>query len=151
MLPGHPLSFQIVSIVANYIFPVKDYSDKNSASLSVLEFGDLPWKPERIYWLQDFKHEVSRGNHAHKKLSQVLIMVSGSLTLDLYQGKMHERIFFTRNMGQILIQPGIWRVITSASDDAILLVAASHPFCEDDYIRDWDEYLKWCQRCSSDE
>jgi hypothetical protein len=137
--------------VANYIFPVRDYSDKNSASLSVLEFSDLPWKPERIYWLQDFKHEISRGNHAHKELSQVLIMVNGSLTLDLYQGKTHERIFFSRDMGQILLQPGTWRVITSASEDAILLVAASHPFSEDDYIRDWDEYLTWHLRISSDE
>lgn len=127
----------------NYIFPVKDFSDKTSASLSVLEFVDLPWRPERIYWLQDFRLDKVRGKHAHKKLSQILIMISGTLTLDIYKGVEHERIFFGTDSGQILIQPGIWRVISAASKDAILMVLADAPYDESDYIRNWDEYLAW--------
>ncbi len=129
--------------MATFILPVKDFSDRHSASLSVLEFTDLPWSPKRLYWLQNFKTGASRGNHAHKKLSQVFVMVRGSLVLDLYRGQSHERILFTTESGQILIEPGTWRVISTASVDALLLVAASERYDEEDYIRDWKNYLDW--------
>jgi hypothetical protein len=70
-------------------------------------------------------------------------MMSGSLTLDIYKGVEHERIFFGKDSGQILVRPGIWRVISSASKDAVLMVLANAPYDESDYIRDWDEYLAW--------
>lgn len=70
-------------------------------------------------------------------------MVRGSLVLDLYRGQSHERILFTTESGQILIEPGTWRVISTASVDALLLVAASERYDEEDYIRDWKNYLDW--------
>lgn len=122
---------------------MKDFSDDSSASLSVLEFADLPWKPERIYWLYNFKTASTRGNHAHKQLSQVFVMLAGSVVLDLHRGQSHEQVTFTTDSGQILIAPGTWRVISSASQDARLLVVASHAYSEEDYIRTWDEYQNW--------
>lgn len=127
----------------NIISTVEDFSDPSSASLSVLEFGRLPWTPQRIYWLSDFVSETARGHHAHKNLSQVFAVIKGSLTLTICVGENCESFTLTPDSGQVQLEPGCWRIISNASRDAVLMVLADAPYDESDYIRDWDEYLKW--------
>lgn len=127
----------------NYIFPLRDHSDSNSAGLSVLEFDDLPWIPKRIYWLKDFKPGIARGNHAHKSLSQIFAVIRGEVTIELFRGPVKFSTRMTPDSGQLLVEPGAWRVISDATPDAILLVLASSPYSEEDYIRDWNEYTNW--------
>jgi dTDP-4-dehydrorhamnose 3,5-epimerase-like enzyme len=129
--------------MAKYIFNVEDYSDPNSAKLNVMEFSGLPWSPKRIYWLTDFTNSSTRGNHAHRQLSQVFLMLKGSVKIVLFKGSEFEEVYLTPQSGQLLIEPGIWRVISEASDDALLMVLADQPYKEEDYIRNWDEYLEW--------
>jgi dTDP-4-dehydrorhamnose 3,5-epimerase-like enzyme len=129
--------------MAKYIFNVEDYSDPNSAKLNVMEFSGLPWHPQRIYWLTEFTNNFTRGNHAHRQLSQVFLMLKGSVKIGLYKGSEFEEVFLSPESGQLLIEPGMWRVISDASDDALLLVLADQPYAEEDYIRNWDEYLEW--------
>jgi dTDP-4-dehydrorhamnose 3,5-epimerase-like enzyme len=127
----------------NYIFPARDLSDSRSAGLSALEFHDLPWAPKRIYWLKDFKPGITRGNHAHKSLSQIFTVLRGAVTIELFQGTANVSTRMTIESGQLLVEPGTWRVIKDATEDAILLVLASSAYNEEDYIRDWNQYTKW--------
>lgn len=118
-------------------------SDTRSACLSFLEFSNLPWIPKRAYWLKNFKEDALRGNHAHKSLSQLFILLSGRLVIELYEGEQLHAYKLGEDSPQLLVSPGYWRVIKSASPDAVLLVLADSPYEESDYIRDWDEYLQW--------
>lgn len=129
-----------MSEIRNY----KDnHSDSDSASLFVYEFSKLPWIPQRMYLMQDFIDGTTRGNHAHKTLSQIFVMVSGTVRLDIYRGEDCVTYNLTRDSGEVLLSPGAWRVISNASPDAIVLVLADAPYDETDYLRNWDDYLLW--------
>lgn len=114
-----------------------------TGELSFLEFSDLPWEPKRIYWLKNLDLNSTRGNHAHKVLSQVFIVLSGSLTIEIFDGSKTQYYELNQESGQLLVEPGYWRVIRNASPDAVLLVLADRPYDESDYIRNLDEYLQW--------
>lgn len=120
-----------------------DRSDPESASLGVVEFSELSFSPKRIYWMSDFVKGKTRGNHAHKTLNQIFIAAQGTLKLELTDGKISKTIYLSKESGYLYITPGIWRVISGASDNAVLLVLADQPYDEQDYIRDWDQYLQW--------
>jgi dTDP-4-dehydrorhamnose 3,5-epimerase-like enzyme len=120
-----------------------DHSDLSSASLGVLEFYKLPFLAKRVYWLSKFVTGVSRGNHAHKTLNQVMIMISGQLELELSFGYEKTTILLNEKSDYILVPAGFWRVMRNASMDAVLLVVADSEYLEEDYIRNWNEYIKW--------
>ena len=121
----------------------ENHSDPESASLFVFEFGRLPWQPRRMYLMQDFVNGKTRGNHAHKTLSQIFIVISGSIRLDIYRGSECTTYDLSRQSGEIVLSPGAWRVISNASPDAIVLVLADAQYDETDYLRNWEEYLNW--------
>lgn len=119
------------------------HSDPNSASLGVLEFKHLPFEPKRAYWLSDFKAGRSRGNHAHKSLNQVMILLQGSLDLIIYNGTMRQEFQLNMESDYVLVPPGHWREMKNASNGTVLLVLADSDYDERDYIRSWLEYLDW--------
>ena len=121
----------------------KDHSDPDSADLFVFEYSKLPWIPARMYVMQNFVEGRTRGNHAHKRLSQIFIMISGSLQLEIYRGENRQNYILTPQSGELELKPGAWRVISNASKDAALLVLADEAYDEEDYMRDWDVYLNW--------
>jgi dTDP-4-dehydrorhamnose 3,5-epimerase-like enzyme len=121
----------------------EDHSDPDSADLFVFEFSNAPWTPVRIYVMQNFVEGKTRGNHAHKRLSQIFIMLSGSLQLEIHRGEHCQSYILTPQSGEMELKPGAWRKISNASKDAILLVLADAAYDEEDYLRDWDEYLNW--------
>jgi hypothetical protein len=124
----------------------ENHSDPDSADLFVFEYSKLPWIPARMYIMQNFIQGRTRGNHAHKRLSQIFIMISGSLQLEIYRGENLQRFILTPQSGELELKPGAWRVISNASQDAALLVLADAPYNEDDYMRDWDVYLDWYKK-----
>ena len=123
--------------------PREDHSGPLSASLGVIDFSGLPFAPKRAYWISNFVPETIRGNHAHKSLNQIMIMVSGSLELTLFQGNQKESFFLTQKSDYLLIPPKTWRIMSNASQNASLLVLVDSKFDEQDYIRDWNTYLEW--------
>jgi hypothetical protein len=121
----------------------ESHSDPESASLFVFEYSKLPWQPLRMYLLQDFVDGTTRGNHAHKTLSQIIVMVSGTIDLVIYRGEESFTYNLSRESGEILLSPGTWRVFSNASPDAVVLVLADSPYDESDYLRNWEDYLFW--------
>ena len=122
---------------------IEQHNDPLSANLGVLNFSDVPFEVRRIYWISNFKNGTIRGRHAHKSLTQMMLVLSGSLELLLYEGHECEYFFMQAGDDPILINPGKWRVMKNGSIDAVVLVLASHEYDESDYIRDWNSYLEW--------
>lgn len=114
-------------------------------TLGVVEFNSLNFVPQRIYWIADVPQDSERGHHAHKTLNQLFILMKGSLTVELSQGHTKSLYELSSVGNSLSIPPGLWRNILNASPDAVLLVLCDQPYSEDDYIRDFDRYINWCE------
>lgn len=110
-------------------------------NLSVIENGTIPFSINRVYYLYDVPSDAYRGGHAHKKLFQFLIPLSGSFDVVLKDGFGEGKIITLNKPNRgLLIVPGIWRELTNFSSGSVCLVLASEMFDEDDYIRDFAKF-----------
>ena len=107
----------------------------------------LPFAIKRAYWVYDVPGGESRGGHAHRKLKQLLIAVSGSFTVTLDDGREKRKFLLNHPYQGLIIDTGIWRTLDDFSSGAVCLVIASELYDEDDYIYDYDEFLKY-KKCS---
>jgi len=113
-----------------------------AGNITVVESAvNLPFDVKRIYYLYDIPSGESRGGHAHKSLSQLIIAASGSFEVLLDDGKNKKIIRLNRPDFGLLVFPGIWRELFEFSSGAVCLVLASQPYVEEDYIRDYCEFL----------
>lgn len=120
----------------------KHHSDRKG-NLSVVENGiTLPFDVKRVYYIYDVPGGESRGAHAHKALSQLIVAASGSFCVTLDDGRAKQTFFLNRPYQGLYVKPGIWRDLTDFSSGAVCMVLASEKYCEEDYIRDYDEYLE---------
>jgi len=111
-------------------------------NLSIIEKDIVPFKIQRVYYLYDVPSDSSRGGHAHKKLYQFLIALSGSFDVLIDDGKSKKMVTLNKPDKGLLIVPGIWRELNNFSSGSVCLVVASEVFLEDDYIREYTEFLK---------
>jgi hypothetical protein len=112
-------------------------------SLGVIEFDSLDFVPQRLYWLAKVQPGEVRGNHAHKQLRQLLILISGSVTVEICRGRNCEMFELQREGSGLKISPGLWRNILNFSENAVIGVLCDSPYDEGDYIRDYEEYVEW--------
>ena len=121
-----------------------DKHQHKKGNISVVENGkDIPFNVKRTYYLYDVPGGESRGGHAHKELSQLIIAASGSFTVTLDDGKVKRTFFLNRPYQGLYIIPGIWRTLDDFSSGSVCLVLASHKYDEADYIRDYNDYLAY--------
>jgi dTDP-4-dehydrorhamnose 3,5-epimerase-like enzyme len=84
-----------------------------------------------------------RGEHAHRTCEEFLVCASGRVTVGVDDGRgRDEYVLDSRSLG-LYVPPGIWTIQYQYSDEAVLVVAASHPYDPEDYIRDYGEFLKF--------
>lgn len=107
------------------------------------EMNNVPTKIARAYWVYDVPGGESRGGHAHKRCVELIIAVSGSFTVTLNNGKEEKTYLLNHPYQGLLVDTAIWRTLDDFSSGAVCLVLASEPFEEEDYIRDYDEFLKY--------
>ncbi len=109
----------------------------------VEENRHIPFPIRRLYWLYDVPGGAERGSHAHKKLYQFIIAASGSFRVVLDDGKEKRSFFLNRSYQGLLVPPGLWRDLEDFSSGAVCMVLASEYYDEDDYIRDYQEFLEF--------
>jgi hypothetical protein len=126
------------------IVSLRTIARKDWGELTIIEgHKDIPFGIKRIYYLHNIPKACERGYHAHKRLSQLMIAISGSLKVRLLDG-CRERLVNLDNPNEgLLILAGIWRELVDFSKDAVCLILASERYDEKDYIRDYDDFLKF--------
>lgn len=121
----------------------RHHSDRKG-NISVVENGrDVPFNVKRAYYLYDVPGGESRGGHAHKELRQLIIAASGSFTVTLDDGHVKRTFTLNRPYQGLYVVPGIWRTLDDFSSGAVCMVLASERYDEADYIRDYQEFLKY--------
>jgi len=113
-----------------------------NGNISILENGEnIPFDVKRIYYLYDVPSGEARGGHAHYELQQYIIAASGSFDVILNDGFNERKISLNRPSVALHIVPGIWRKLDNFSSGSITMVLASHLYKEDDYIRDYNNFI----------
>lgn len=104
--------------------------------------NQIPFAIERVYYLYDVPGGSERGGHAHKALHQLIIAMSGSFDVVLDDGRDKKRVHLNRSYNGLYICPMIWRELDNFSSNAVCMVLASNKFAEDDYLRDYAEFMR---------
>jgi dTDP-4-dehydrorhamnose 3,5-epimerase-like enzyme len=102
----------------------------------------IPFDIKRIYYLYDVPGGAERGGHAHKNLHQLILAMSGSFDIVLDDGQEKERFHLCRSYYGLYVCPMIWREMDNFSSGAVCLVLASNLYDEEDYYRNYDEFIK---------
>lgn len=112
-------------------------------NLSFIEGGrHIPFEIKRVYYLYDVPGGSDRGSHAHKKLHQFIVAMSGSFDVVLDDGSQKRRFHLNRSYYGLYVCPMMWRYLDNFSSGAVCMVLASELYDEMDYIRDYEEFLR---------
>lgn len=111
-------------------------------NLSFIEGGQhIPFDIKRVYYLYDVPGGSDRGSHAHKKLHQFIVAMSGSFDVVLDDGKEKMRFHLNRSYYGLYVCPMMWRDLDNFSSGAVCMVLASTRYDESDYIRNYDRFI----------
>ncbi|BDX37498.1 dTDP-6-deoxy-3,4-keto-hexulose isomerase [Tenuifilaceae bacterium CYCD] len=103
----------------------------------------IPFDIARVFYIYDIPGGEDRGAHAHKECHQFLIAASGSFEVELDDGKVKRTITLNRPYFGLHIPPGIWAAEKGFSSGSVCLVLTSHKYQEDDYIRNYEDFLSY--------
>lgn len=124
------------------IINFETHPDERGKLCSLSNNKEIPFEIKRIYYTWDMPKEAIRGGHAHKKLDEVMVCLSGSCDFVLDDG--NEKITITLdspNKG-LYIKADLWRDFRNFSDNCVVILIASDYYDTNDYIRDYNKYLK---------
>ena len=124
-------------------YEFKAHGDERGQLIALEEFREIPFHVKRIYYIFQTNAYVHRGFHAHRSLEQVLICVRGKCKVKLDDGCEQTIVPLDNPYEGLYVGNAIWREMFDFSSDAVLLVLASELYDEKDYIRDYDQFLRF--------
>jgi len=110
------------------------------------EDNQIPFKIERVYWIYDVPGGQIRGGHAFKVQKEIVIALSGSFDVVIDSGSEKRTYSLNRSYYGLFIPAGLWRQMKNFSTNSLAMVITSTKFSEIDYIRNYDEFLKYNAR-----
>jgi len=133
--------------VIKYVF--QPHGDERGQLVSLEEYIDIPFTIKRVYYMYDTLEGVVRGHHAHKSLQQILVCIHGSCKVKLDNGHETKIVPLEKPYEGLYVSNVVWREMYDFSSDAVLMVLASEIYNEEDYIRDYDEFLEFVRTCET--
>ncbi len=124
-------------------YSLQQHGDERGHLVALEEKIDVPFEIKRVYYMFDTRPGVVRGMHAHKSLEQLLVCVHGSVKILLDNGREKETVILDNPYEGLYVANNMWREMSEFTEGAVLMVFASKYYDEDDYIRDYDEFLKF--------
>lgn len=119
------------------------FNKRTKGNLTFIENTSIiPFSIKRIFYIYDIPGGESRGAHAHKKCEQFLIATSGSFNVELNDGTNKKKYELNSPDFGLYIPPGIWASEVDFLPNSTCLVLTSDIYDENDYIRNYNDYLK---------
>ncbi len=109
----------------------------------VEEENHIPFQIKRVYWLYDVPGGECRGGHAYKENSEFIVALSGSFDVILDNGLEKKVFSLNRSYYGLYVPKGLWREMNNFSTNSLALIFASYKYDANDYIREYDEFLKY--------
>jgi hypothetical protein len=123
------------------IIELPKISDPRGNLTFIENSNHIPFDIRRVYYLYDVPGGSERGSHAHKNLHQFIISMSGSFDVELDDGRNKKRYHLNRSHYGLYVCPMMWRLIDNFSSGAVCMVLASDFYIEEEYIRDYNNFL----------
>lgn len=117
-------------------------TDLRGSLVAVDHASDLPFVPQRTFVVYDVPSRDVRGEHAHRQCEQLLVCLRGSVTALVDDGHERRELVLERPDQGLYVPAMVWGTQYRYSDDAVLLVYASRPYEDADYIRDYESFLR---------
>ncbi|CAM7827869.1 WxcM-like domain-containing protein [Escherichia coli] len=124
------------------LIPLQAHGDERGSLIALEEENNIPFEIKRVYYMFNTIEGVRRGLHAHRKLKQIAIAVRGSCRFVLDDGRERVEILLDNPCQGLLIDSCIWREMYDFSKDCVLMVLADSHYDENDYIRNYEEFLE---------
>ena len=102
----------------------------------------IPFAIKRTYWLYDVPGGECRGGHAYKENQEFIVALSGSFDVILDDGKEKKVFTLNRSYYGLYVPKGLWREMDNFSTNSLALILSSTNYDADDYVRDYDEFIK---------
>ena len=129
-----------------HIINLPKIEDERGNLTFIEEENHIPFKIKRVYWIYDVPGGQKRGGHAFKEQQEFIVALSGSFDVVIDDGEQKQTFPLNRSYYGLYIPNGLWREMNNFSTNSLALVLSSTEFTEDDYIRDYQTYLKWIQK-----
>ena len=112
-------------------------------NLSFVEQNNhIPFAIKRTYWLYDVPGGECRGGHAYKENEEFIVALSGSFDVILDDGKVKKTFTLNRSYYGLYVPKGLWREMDNFSTNSLAMILSSTDYNANDYVRDYDEFLK---------
>lgn len=125
-----------------YLVQLPRFLDSRGNLSFVEQNNHIPFEIKRTYWIYDVPGGESRGGHAFRKNEEFIIALSGSFSVVIDNGENVKRFTLSRSYYGLYIPPGLWRTMEDFSTNSLALEFGSIPYNREDYIEDYELYLK---------
>lgn len=125
-----------------YIINLPKIEDPRGNLSIIEEENNIPFKIERTYWIYDVPGGQIRGGHAFKEQQEFIVALSGSFDVVVDDGKQKRTFSLNRSYYGLYVPAGLWRQMENFSTNSLAIVLSSTSFSEDDYIREYADFLK---------
>ena len=124
------------------IIELPKFTDPRGNLSFVEQLNHIPFEIKRTYWIYDVPGGEDRGGHAFKENQEVVIALSGAFDVIVDDGEHKKKFELNRPYYGLYIPAGLWRTMENFSTNSFALEFGSVKYSKEDYIRDYDEFLK---------
>ena len=125
------------------IIDLPKHEDSRGNLTFLEEDNHVPFKIQRVYWIYDVPGGQIRGGHAFKKQEEFIVALSGSFDIVVDSGTEKRTFSLNRSYYGLYIPPGLWRHMENFSTNSLAIVVSSTLFSEEDYVRDYNDFLNY--------
>lgn len=132
-----------------YELKIRRYGDERGFLTTFEAENDVPFEIKRVYYLSEVEKRKTRACHAHKESKRVLSAAAGSCEVRLFDGKENAVFRLDSPEKAIYFDKGVWCELGNFSEGAVVLAFSDHPYFEEEYIRNYDEFLEFIKEQKS--
>ncbi len=129
-------------MLESYIIQLPKFLDTRGNLSFIEQQNHIPFVIRRTYWLYDVPGGECRGGHAYKENEEFIVALSGSFDVIIDDGKVKNTFTLNRSYYGLYVPKGLWREMDNFSTNSLAMILSSTDYNANDYVRDYDEFLK---------